>query len=180
MSSEPTSQPGDGNASSTSLTGPLRESLGTAVKSLRTVATKVQDSDVMHDVTSQAESVADIGKQRLAEYVRAVGGVVAQSAYSLKETGLGGLGDGAHLLERAGTEAERFADTLNARGSRELMADAEIFARAHPLWFLGAAFAAGFGVARALKTAGADGASSGAQEDETVHAGAEEGAGHVQ
>ncbi len=178
MPSEPTSQ-ADGAAPSA--TGPLRDSLDTAVKSLRTVATKVQDSDVMHDVATHAESVADIGKQRLAEYVRAVGGVVAQSAYSLKETGLGGLGDGAHLLERAGTEAERFADTLNARGSRELLADAEVFARAHPLWFLGAAFAAGFGVARALKTAGADIATAGESSDTGDRAAiAAEGVDHVQ
>lgn len=132
----------------------LRESFDTAAQTLRSVATKVQDSAVVGDVTQQAETFADLGKQRLAEYVRAVGGVLAQSAYSLKDTGLGGLGDGAGLLERTGAQAERFADTLNTRGSRELLSDAEVFAREHPFWFMGAAFAAGFGAARALKTAG--------------------------
>lgn len=57
-------------------------------------------------------------------------------------------------LQQGAQKIQQFADTIEQKDSRELMRDAEDFARNNPGTFLAACAAAGFAAARILKAGG--------------------------
>jgi hypothetical protein len=58
----------------------------------------------------------------------------------------------AQYVERAAEQIDRFSNQLRERDVRELIGDAQRFARRQPALFIGAAFAAGMLAARFLKS----------------------------
>jgi ElaB/YqjD/DUF883 family membrane-anchored ribosome-binding protein len=117
---------------------------------LRSAAAKARESTIAGDVTQHAESLADSGKDQAAQYIRTFGQAIRQSADTMRGNGLGQAGE---LIQRVGDQVESFAENLSSRGTRDLLRDAEQFARNNPVVFIGAALVTGFAVARFLKSA---------------------------
>ena len=83
----------------------------------------------------------------------------AQSMSSAIEKTAGELNDGPEWLKSAlqqgAQQVQRFADSIENKDSRQLMSDAQTFARDNPGTFLAACAAAGFAAARIFR-AGAE------------------------
>jgi hypothetical protein len=94
-------------------------------------------------LTAQKERVTD-GLSSLAQAVR-------QSTDSLRESQQPAV---AEYVDRAASHIERLSATLRDRDVRELVQDAQQFARRQPAIFVGAAFAAGVLAARFMKSSG--------------------------
>ena len=107
----------------------------------------------------------------------------AQSVSSAIEKTAGELNDGPEwlksALQKGAQSIQRFADSIEQKDSRQLMNDAQTFARENPGTFLAACAAAGFAAARIFK-AGAEPSRSASQQqgqwDPSVEVGGPSGA----
>jgi ElaB/YqjD/DUF883 family membrane-anchored ribosome-binding protein len=103
----------------------------------------------------------------------------AQSFSSAIEKTAGEMNDGPEWLKSAlhkGAQSiQRFADSIEQKDSRQLMRDAQTFARDNPGTFLAACAAAGFAAARVFR-AGAEDSRQQGQWDSSVEVGGPSGA----
>jgi hypothetical protein len=114
---------------------------------------------VVHEARRQGEELADLAKERAAGFaeeqralaakqVGAVAGAVEKTAEELA----GSSPDLAQYARSAATKARDLASALENRSVRDLIGTAESYARREPAIFFGAAVAAGFALARFLKS----------------------------
>ena len=107
----------------------------------------------------------------------------AQSFSSAIEKTAGELNDGPEwlksALQKGAQSIQRFADSIEQKDSRQLMNDAQTFARENPGTFLAACAAAGFAAARIFKAGAEQGQSGSGQQgqwDQSVEVGGPSGA----
>ena len=104
---------------------------------------------VMDRVRDGASSQISQQKERATDGLSSLARAVRQSTQSLRDNQQGTV---AQYVERAADRIEQFSTTLRERDLKDLMHDAERFARRQPAVFIGAAFAAGVLAARFLKS----------------------------
>ncbi|HEX8192147.1 MAG TPA: hypothetical protein VF552_04540 [Allosphingosinicella sp.] len=122
------------------------------------------------ELRSDAEQLGSTAANRIHSEVDARKGDAvsqAQSVSSAISQAADGLDDGApewlkSAFRQGAQQIQRFADTIEQKDSREILSDAQSFARNNPGTFLAACAAVGFAAARVLKAGGAqqDGAQS--------------------
>jgi ElaB/YqjD/DUF883 family membrane-anchored ribosome-binding protein len=108
---------------------------------------------VMDRVRDGASSQISDQKDRATDSLTRLAQAVRQSTQSLRDNQQGAV---AQYVDRAADRIEQLSATLRERDVRELVRDAEQFARRQPAVFIGAAFAAGVLAARFIKSS-ADG-----------------------
>lgn len=114
------------------------------------------------ELKSDAQHLGSTAANRLHSEVDARKGAAisqAQSVSSAIQQTADGLGDNAPTwLKSAFTQGaqkiQQFADSIDQKDSRQLMSEAQDFARNNPGTFLAACAAAGFAAARVLKAGG--------------------------
>lgn len=92
----------------------------------------------------------------------------AKSLSSAIDRAAGGLDDDSpewlrSALQQGARKVQRFADTLEQKDSREILAEVSTFARQNPTTFLAACAAAGFAAARLFKAGDPQSANGSAQ-----------------
>lgn len=120
--------------------GAPQEGMQGVKQKARRVADQAQEK-----VTEQVRQGIDTGRQRAA-------GTLNGIAHSLISSGEENEGVAGRYISRAGHEVERLSDYLENTDVRQLMTQAEGFARRQPLAFLGGAFVLGLVAARFLKS----------------------------
>lgn len=125
--------------------------------SLPQQAAQVKDQ-VQQAAVGLKDQVAEQAATRLADQKATAGEGIATVAQAIRKTGdhlrdqeQGGV---AQYVDRAAEQLEQFAGYLGRRDLRELVRDAEQFARREPALFLGGAFTLGLFAARFLKSSG--------------------------
>lgn len=106
----------------------------------RTLIDRVRDS-----ATAQLSTQ----KNRATESLGTIARAVRDTTEPLRNNQQDGI---AQYVERAAEQIDRFSNQLRERDVKELIDDAQRFARRQPALFIGAAFAAGMLAARFLKS----------------------------
>jgi hypothetical protein len=109
---------------------------------------KHQGEDIAQIAKERAAGFADQQKAAAARQVGDVAGAVEKTAEGLEET----APDIARYARIAATKARDVASALETRSVRDLVGTAEAYARREPAIFFGASIAAGFALARFLKS----------------------------
>jgi hypothetical protein len=112
---------------------------------------------VRESATSQLSSQKDRATDGLGSLARAV----RQSTQSFRDNQQNTV---ANYVERAADQIEQFSTRLRERDVKDLLHDAQHFARRQPAMFIGAAFVLGVVAARFLKSSGNNGQYGGGQE----------------
>jgi ElaB/YqjD/DUF883 family membrane-anchored ribosome-binding protein len=110
---------------------------------------KVRAGRLLDDAKDRARSAIDQRKEGLAQDVGDFAHALRASASDLQEHDKNYV---AHYVEQAASSVEQIADTLHRQDLKELMRHTEDFARRQPGLFIGGAVAAGFALARFLKS----------------------------
>jgi hypothetical protein len=118
-----------------------------------TGSTHGTDQGVMDRVREGAAARLSSQKDRATDSLGSLARAVRDSSRPLRENQQETL---AQYLEKAADGIERFSAKLRERDVKELMHEAQQFARRQPALFLGAAFAAGVIAARFLKSSSTD------------------------
>jgi len=131
---------------------------------------KGRASHLLDEAKDRARSAIDERKEGLAQDVGDFAHALRASASDLEGHDKAYV---AHYVQQAANSVEQIADTLHRQDLRDLMRHTEDFARRQPGLFIGGAVAAGFALARFLKSSaerrpieeheGAYGATSGAR-----------------
>ena len=103
--------------------------------------------EVVGAVREAAGSFLDEQRQRAADEVAALAGILRRSAQGLEPQGATAV---SRYADEAAQELRRFADTVRHRSWNALAADVESFARRFPVGFLMAALGVGFVASRFL------------------------------
>jgi ElaB/YqjD/DUF883 family membrane-anchored ribosome-binding protein len=111
----------------------------------------------------RVHSEVDARKGQAAEQVKSVSSAIEKTADQLDQSSPEWL---KSAFRQGAAQVQRFADAIEHKDSRELMREAQQFARNNPGTFLAACAAAGFAAARVLKAGGEQkgGAGRGAQQ----------------
>jgi hypothetical protein len=104
---------------------------------------------LLDEAKGRARSAIDQRKEGLAQDVGDFAHALRASASDLQEHDKGYV---AHYVEQAASSVEQIADTLHRQDLKDLMRHTEDFARRQPGLFIGGAVAAGFALARFLKS----------------------------
>jgi hypothetical protein len=104
---------------------------------------------LLDEAKERARSAIDERKQGLAQDVGDFAHALRASASDLQEHDKGYV---AHYVEQAAGSVEQIADTLHRQDLGDFMRHTEDFARRQPGLFIGGAVAAGFALARFLKS----------------------------
>ena len=123
-----------------------------------------------NELRADAQQLTAKAKDRLHSEVDARKGAATEQAKSVSnamQTAAGQLDEGApawlkSAFEKGAEQIQRFADSIEQKDSRQLVSDAQTFARDNPGTFLAACAAAGFAAARVFR-AGAEQSQSGVQ-----------------
>jgi ElaB/YqjD/DUF883 family membrane-anchored ribosome-binding protein len=110
---------------------------------------KVRAGRLLDDAKGRARSAIDQRKEGLAQDVGDFAHALRASASDLQDHHKGYV---AQYVEQAASSVEQIADTLHRQDLKELMRHTEDFARRQPGLFIGGAVAAGFALARFLKS----------------------------
>ncbi len=102
---------------------------------------------------SQVHSLAETGREELAEQIGGLGRALHAAGRTLKDEEQGQAG---YYSEVLGEQAERIANYLREHDSRVLIEKVEGFARSQPLLFLGGCVAAGVVIGRFFKASPSD------------------------
>jgi ElaB/YqjD/DUF883 family membrane-anchored ribosome-binding protein len=121
-----------------------------------------QDSGAASEIRQDAQQLGSTAANRLHSEVDARKGAAvsqAQSVSSAITQTAEGLGEGSpewlkSALQQGAQQIQRFADTIEQKDSRQMMSEAQNFARNNPGTFLAACAAVGFAAARVLKAGG--------------------------
>lgn len=111
-------------------------------------------SDAQQLGSSAADRVhaeVDARKGQAAEQVKSVSSAIDKTAGQLDQSSPEWL---KTVFRQGAAQVQRFAETIEHKDSRELMREAQQFARNNPGTFLAACAAAGFAAARILKAGG--------------------------
>jgi hypothetical protein len=134
-------------------------------------------ADLREELRSDAATVTDSAKDRLASEVDVRKGTAADQAKAVSsalDKAAGELSNSPDWLQsafRQGAQSiQRFADTIDRKDARQLTREVQQFARQNPGTFLGACALAGFAAARVLK-AGAEEPSASAPSYDRSRAG---------
>ncbi|MFL6734700.1 MAG: hypothetical protein ACJ8EY_08390 [Sphingomicrobium sp.] len=119
---------------------------GGAASELRSDAHQIGNS-----AANRLHSEVDSRKGEAAGQARSVSNAIQRAAGELDQGTPSWL---RSAFQQGADHIQRFADTLEQKDSRELMREAESFARQRPGAFLAACAAAGFAVARVFKAGG--------------------------
>ena len=106
-------------------------------------------SALMDRVRNGATSQLTSQKGRVTDSLTSLAQAVRQSTESLRGNEQPAI---AQYLERAAGQLERLSNRLRDRDVKDLVQDAQQFARRQPAIFIGAAFAAGLVAARFMKS----------------------------
>ena len=106
-------------------------------------------SALMDRVRDGATSQLTTQKDRVTDSLTSLAQAVRQSTESLRSNQQPAV---AQYVEKAASQLERFSDRLRDRDVKDLVQDAQQFARRQPAIFIGAAFAAGLLAARFMKS----------------------------
>jgi hypothetical protein len=104
---------------------------------------------LLDDAKERARSAIDERKEGFAQDVGHFAHALRASASDLQDHHKGYV---AQYVEQAATSVDQIADTLSRQDLRDLMRHTENFARRQPGLFIGGAVAAGFALARFLKS----------------------------
>ena len=110
---------------------------------------KKRASHYLEEARERARSAIDERKEGLAHDVGDFAHALRASASDLQDHQKGYV---AQYVEQAASSVEQIADTLHRQDLRDLMRHTEDFARRQPGLFIGGAVAAGFALARFLKS----------------------------
>jgi ElaB/YqjD/DUF883 family membrane-anchored ribosome-binding protein len=124
------------------------ERAGSQAESLKEEA-KARAGRLLDDAKERARSAIDERKEGLAQDVGDFAHALRVSASDLEEHNKAYV---AHYVEQAASSVEQIADTLQRQDLTDLMRRTEDFARRQPGLFIGGAVAAGFALARFLKS----------------------------
>jgi hypothetical protein len=122
-----------------------------------------QDGGTGNELRSDAQQLSSSAANRLHAEVDTRKSTAVTQAQSLSAA-IGQAVDGLDpnspewlksALQQGAQHIQRFADSIEQKDSRQLMSDAQQFARKNPGTFLAACAAAGFAAARVLKAGGA-------------------------
>jgi len=120
---------------------------------------------IMGRVRERATAQLTDQKEKATESLGSVAQAVRQTTQQLRDQQQGVM---AEYVEKAADQLDRFSNNLRNKDVKDLIGDAERFARRQPALFVGAAFAVGVIGARFLKSSSNQGDSSGRQfRDET-------------
>lgn len=126
--------------------GPLQQQAANVKEQVQQAAADLKDQ------VAERATGALAGRQEAAiAQLGSVAHAFRQTGQELRERDQAGI---AGYLDRATGQVERLADFLRNRDARELVGEAERFARREPTLFLGGMFAAGLLAARFLKSSG--------------------------
>jgi hypothetical protein len=147
-------------ATGTSLSESQRSSnLSDALDSAKGMASQVTDqvkektSQVVDQVKGQAASRADQQRQTVASGFQAVAQAFHGLGEDLENRDEGPVAEyAAQLGHSLAGQVERLAGYLQGRDVREIMDEAQVFARRSPALFLGGAFVLGLAASRFLKS----------------------------
>ena len=121
-----------------------------------------QDSGTASDLRQNSQQLGSTAANRLHSEVDARKGAAVSQAQSvssaIKQTAEG-LGEGSPewlkaALQQGAQQIQRLADAIEQKESRQMMSEAQNFARDNPGTFLAACAAVGFAAARILKAGG--------------------------
>jgi ElaB/YqjD/DUF883 family membrane-anchored ribosome-binding protein len=104
---------------------------------------------LLDEAKDRARSAIDQRKEGLAQDVGDFAHALRASASDLQKHDKGYV---AHYVEQAASSVEQIADTLHRQDLKDLVRHTEDFARRQPGLFIGGAVAAGFALARFLKS----------------------------
>jgi hypothetical protein len=135
---------GDGGMSGT--TNPVAQQATEAKEQIQQAAVGLKDQ-----VAEQATTQLEDRKSTAVEGISTVAQAIRGTGDQLRDQEQGGI---AQYVDRAADQLEQFAGYLSGRDLRELVHDAEQFARREPALFLGGAFTLGLFAARFLKSSG--------------------------
>jgi hypothetical protein len=127
-------------------TSPVAQQATEAKEQVQQAATGLKDT-VAEQATTRLEGQKSTAVEGLGTVARAIRGTGDQ----LRDQEQGGI---ARYVDRAADQLEQFAGYLSGHNLRELVRDAEQFARREPALFLGGAFTLGLFAARFLKSSG--------------------------
>jgi hypothetical protein len=127
-------------------TNPVAQQAAEAKEQLQQAALGLKDQ-----VAEQATTRLEGQKSTAAEGIGTVAQAIRGTGDQLRDREQGGI---ARYVDRAADQLEQFAGYLGGRDVRELVRDAEQFARREPALFLGGAFTLGLFAARFLKSSG--------------------------
>ena len=128
------------------------------------------------ELRSDAQQIASTAASRLESEADARKGAAvsqAQSVSSAIQRTADGLDEGApawlkSVFQQSAQQIQRFADSIDQKDSRQLVSEAQDFARNNPGTFLLACAAAGFAAARVFKAGGEQQNAPSAQWDQDV------------
>ena len=122
-----------------------------AKEQARNLASQARDGTVKaaSRARDQVSQLVTRRKERTAERLSGLAGALRDSARKLQEQDAEGF---SRYADRAAEQVERLSSYLQDHEVRELVHDAETFARRRPVLFLGGTFLAGFALARFLKS----------------------------
>jgi hypothetical protein len=126
----------------------IRREVGGKAESLKEEA-KARAGRLLDDAKERARSAIDERKEGLAQDVGDFAHALRASASDLQNHHKGYV---AQYVEQAASSVEQIADTLHRQDLQDLMRRTEDFARRQPGLFIGGAVAAGFALARFLKS----------------------------
>jgi hypothetical protein len=126
----------------------IRREAGGKAESLKEEA-KARGGRLLDDAKERARSAIDERKEGLAQDVGDFAHALRASASDLQDHHKGYV---AQYVEQAASSVEQIADTLHRQDLTDLMRRTEDFARRQPGLFIGGAVAAGFALARFLKS----------------------------
>jgi hypothetical protein len=133
-----------------STTGSVRDSVSKTVDQVKQEA-ETEGNRLVGAARTRARTAFEHQQHRVAESIGSVAQALHQAADKLNEQNEDVV---ARYTDTAAQRIEQFADSLRNRNLDDLVGQAEQFARRQPEVFLGSAVAAGFLIARFLRTSG--------------------------
>jgi len=130
--------------------GSVRDSVSNTVDQARQQA-ETEGNRLIGTARTRARSAFEHQQHRVADSIGSVAQALHQAADKLNEQNEDVV---ARYTDTAAQRIEQFADSLRNRNLDDLVGQAEQFARRQPEMFLGSAVAAGFLIARFLRTSG--------------------------
>jgi len=147
--SSTSSTPGSSTMGS-STTGSVRDTISNTVDQARQEA-GTEGNRLIGAARTRARTAFEHQQHRVADSIGSVAQALHQAADQLNEQNEDVV---ARYTDTAAQRIEQFADSLRNRDLDDLVGQAEQFARRQPELFLGSAVAAGFLIARFLRTSG--------------------------